>query len=127
MACLVVWGCAASHPEKEVTAAFRALLADAKAGSQERVLAAAPFLASVSDKQREAVMQTFQRLARSAPGTLVTEVSRGAGGTYMLRAHVPDGKGDVVLPFVRNGQGRWEVSPVVTAVQHIDVVPATGD
>jgi hypothetical protein len=123
-ACLLIWGCAASQPQKEITAAFQAFLADVKAGNQEKILAAAPFLTSLDAGQREKALEPFRMLAGEGPGNLKTEVSRGAGDLYLLRVSAPGQQASLVVPFIRRGQGQWEMSPVISAIQHIDVVPA---
>ena len=52
------------------------------------------------------------------------EVARGGGGTYLLRVSVFGGAAAMVVPFRRNARGRWEMSPNLEAVRHIDIVPA---
>ncbi|HUI72006.1 MAG TPA: hypothetical protein VL354_15915 [Spirochaetia bacterium] len=106
---LLVWGCAASQPQREVTEAFRAFLADVRSGDQEKILATAPFLSSLPAKQKEAALQSFERLASQDPDKLSLDVSPGPGQTYLLRVDT------LVVPFVKDGQGHWEISPVVPA------------
>ncbi len=123
-ACLVISGCAASGPQKEITAAFRAFLAEVRAGDQEKIQAAAPFLASLDARQREKALEPFRLLAGEDPRDLRMDVERGAGEIYLLRVRVAGTQRSLVVPFLRRGQGQWEMSPVVSAIQHIDVVPA---
>ncbi len=123
LACLLVWGCAQSQPQREITAAFRAFLADVQAGDQEKMQSAAPFLGTLKPVDRELALQPFQLLASAKPDTLSLDVSRGAGMLYLLRVSVP-GRTPFVVPFIRNTAGSWEISPVLSEVQHIDVVPA---
>ena len=123
-ACLLLWGCTASQPQREITAAFRAFLADVKAGNQQKILAAAPFLVSLDAAQREKALEPFLALAEENPNTLKTDVQRGAGDLYLLRVSASGKPASMVVPFIRRGQGRWEVSPVISGIQHFDVVPA---
>jgi len=121
--CLLLWGCAASQPQREVVATFQSFLSNIKAGNQEKILLTAPFLASLSVKQRAAAVQSFQRLAIEDSGKLNMEVTRGSGETYLLRVSVP-GEAAAMVPFHKNDRGLWEMSPVLGAVQHVDIVPA---
>jgi hypothetical protein len=121
--CLLLWGCAASQPSGEIIAAFRSFLLDVKAGNQEKVLATAPFLAPLPTGQREAALTYFRRLAAQDPGSLHLFVSQGAGRSWLLHISAPGEQSAMVVPFQKNADGLWEMSPVVRAIQHIDVIP----
>ncbi len=121
--CLLLWGCTASQPQQEIVATFQSFLVNVKAGNQEKILVTAPFLASLSAKQREAAVQTFRRLATWS-SRLRMAVSPGARETYVLQVSVPGESTPILVPFHRNEKGRWEMSPVLEEVQHIDIVPA---
>ncbi len=120
----LLWACTASQPQQEIAAAFRTFLADVKAGKQEGILAAAPFLARLPAPQKEAAVQTFRRFADADPGKLVLQVTAGARGSYDLHVSVQGAEWAMVVPFQRSARGAWEISPVLQGVQHIDVVPA---
>lgn len=120
----LLWGCTASQSQQEIVAAFRTFLADVKAGNQEGILAAAPFFARLPAAQRDAAVRAFRRLADAEPGKLSLQATQGARGSYELRVSVQGEAAAMVVPFHRNPRGTWEISPVLTAVQHIDVVPA---
>jgi len=117
-------GCSASQPQQEISSAFTTFLADVRAGNQEKVLAAAPFLASLPTAQREAALQTFQSLAAEDAALLRMQVAPGAQGTYVLQVSVRGGAAGIVVPFHKNDHGTWEMSPLVEMIQHIDIVPA---
>jgi hypothetical protein len=122
-ACLLLWGCAPSQPQREITAAFRAFLTDVKAGDQQKIQARAPFLESLKPAEKEKALEPFRQLAGENSGDLALQVDRGAGKTYILRVSVR-GRISLLVPFVQDGQGAWEMSAVISEVQHIDVVPA---
>jgi hypothetical protein len=122
--CLLLWGCAAPQPQREIIETFQSFLSDIKAGNREKILLEAPFLASLSVRQRAAAVKPFQRLAAQDSGRLHMEVRRGSAETYLLRVSVSGEAAALVVPFHRNEQGLWEMSPVLEAVQHIDIVPA---
>ena len=122
--CLLLWGCAASQPPREIEATFRSFLQAVKAGNQEIILATAPFLATLTEAQRSRAIRTFTAFALEEPSKLRVQAARGAGESYLLRVSAPGGAAAIVVPFHRNQQGAWEMSPVIESVQHIDVVPA---
>ena len=122
--CLLLWGCAASQPQREIEATFRSFLSAIKAGNQESILLTAPFLATLSDTQRASAIQSFKRLAIEDSGRLHVEVARGSDETYLLRVSATGEAVAIVVPFKKNDRGLWEMSPVLEAVQHIDIVPA---
>lgn len=76
----------------------------------------------MSASKRETAVMSFQVFAEADPGSLHMEVARGGGGTYLLRVSVFGGAAAMVVPFRRNA--RWEMSPNLEAVRHIDIVPA---
>jgi hypothetical protein len=121
--CLLLWGCAPSQPAGEIISAFKEFLLDVKAGNQEKILAAAPFLAPLPASQKEAALTYFRRLAALDPARLNLFVSHGAGGIWLLHISAPGERSAMVVPFRRNVQGQWEMSPVVQAIQHFDVIP----
>jgi len=123
-ACLLLWGCSASQPRQEIVSTFMAFLSDVKAGEQEKILLVAPFLGALPASKRESAVISFRVFADAEPGSLHTEVARGSGGTYLLRVSVPGSAAAMVVPFHRNAGGRWEMSPNLEAVRHIDIVPA---
>ncbi len=104
-------------------ATFQSFLVSVKAGDQEKILATAPFLASLPAKQREAAIQSFRRLATWS-SRLRLAVSPGAKETYLLQVSAPGESAPILVPFHRNQKGQWEMSSVLEAVQHIDIVPA---
>jgi hypothetical protein len=122
--CLLLWGCAASQPQREIEATFQSFLSAVKAGNQESILRTAPFLAALSDTQRASAIQSFKRLAIEDPGKLRTEVARVSGETWLLQVSITGEAGAIAVPFHKNNRGLWEMSPVLEAVQHIDIVPA---
>ncbi len=121
---LLLWGCAPSQPSGEIISAFRTFLIDVKAGNQEKILVTAPFLASLPAAQKEAALLYFRRLSAQDPARLNLSVSHGAGSIWLLEVSAPGEKSAIVVPFRRNVQGQWEMSPVVRAIQHFDVIPA---
>ena len=121
--CLLLWGCTASQPQQEIMATFQSFLVNVKAGDQEKILLTAPFLARLPAEQREVVFQTFRRLATWS-SRLHMAVSQGAKETYLLQVSAPGDSAPILVPFRRNDRGQWEMSPVLEAIQHIDIVPA---
>lgn len=123
----LLWSCAASEPQKEISSVFLSFLADVKAGNNQGVFATAPFLATLSSSQRDAALGSFRsyaNLASQDATRLRMQVAPGARGTYVLQVSVPGGGAGILVPFHKNDQGRWEMSPVLETIQHIDVVPA---
>ncbi len=121
---LLLWGCTNSQPQREIMSTFRTFLSDVSAGNQRGILATAPFLASLPAGRREAAIQSFRRFADADPDRVSLRVIREDGGTYELQVSVRDAAGAIIVPFHRNNRGAWEISPVIEAARHIDVIPA---
>ena len=118
----LLWGCASGRPEREITAAFLSFVADLKAGNLVKAESTAPFLKDLPVDQKDGVIRSFLRFSGEA-GAPTVEVVGGADGTYILKAAVPGGAA-IAAPFSRDSEGRWKISPVLSAVQEIVVVPA---
>lgn len=121
---LLLWGCVPTQPSGEIPGVFHSFLQEVKAGNQGKILATAPFLATLPADQREAALTYFRGLAARDPASLNLSVSPGAGSTWLLHISAPGEQSAMVVPFRRNLHGQWEMSPVVQAIQHFDVIPA---
>jgi len=121
--CLLIWSCAPAQPQREIAGSFRVFLTAVKAGDQQKIQAEAPFLLSLKMADKEKALEPFRLLAGQDPSDLELRVSRGAGATYILRVSVK-GHESLLVPFVQDRQGKWEMSAVISEVQHIDVVLA---
>jgi hypothetical protein len=119
---ILLSGCAAARPEKEIEGAFRALVAAAAAGDGARVESVAPFLHDVPDAQRQAAMQALAGLATQRTDVRVRK-AQDDSYTAEVRTGGPAG-GSLIVPFRRAAGGRWEVQALLEQTQHIDIVPA---
>jgi hypothetical protein len=119
---LLLWGCAAARPQREIEETFRAFLGSLETGDLARARETAPFLDDLPGERRDAAIRSFRLLGNGGPGTR-TRVVRGSEGSYLLYASAPD-RSEIAVPFHRNALGNWEMSPVLEAVQHIDIIPA---
>jgi hypothetical protein len=119
---ILLSGCAAARPEKEIEGAVRALVAAAAAGDRARVEAVAPFLHDIPDAQRQAAMQALAGLATQR---IDVRVRKAQDGSYAAEVRTGGpAAGNLVVPFRRAADGRWEIQALVEQTRHIDIVPA---
>ncbi len=113
-------GCVHEQPASGIIAAFQSLLRAVEQGDSAKAQQIAPFLSGLDREQADAVMRSLRPLAAEK---LDLAVSRGSGGTWLLRVSRA-GSAALLVPFRRGDNGRWEMSPVLEQKQHIEVVPA---
>lgn len=119
---LLLVGCSLSPPAAQITSTFRSFLQSVKTDDEKGIMATAPFLGGLSAEKRQAVVQSFQRLALDAPRKLTLSVSKGPDKSYLLRVSLPGKPGAVLVPFHRDAAGRWQIVPTLKGVQRIKVV-----
>ncbi len=119
-----ITSCGRSSAAREIEDSFKQFLSSIESHDIPAAERIAPFLSSLDGEKRRKILSSFSALAKIH---YTVKISRKTDSLYYLKIITKKTNAPfsgVIIPFERKSGGKWEISPVIKAVQYIDIVPA---